>query len=481
MLVIKLLNNFRQKISYKAFATIFSLLFVFTLLIYILLILFFPTFYHDYQLKTINRYVDKVLIAAKTKQEKILEEAIDRFFKQTGNFPIVIDKKNAKIVYAPDNTLESISGVVLQNNEKNQAFAINSIDEESPTYVKKDFLFKNKEYTLTYLQKLQTITDTTQILIQFSPYFLLFAILLSGLVSYIFSRKMVTPLQEMNQVARKMVDLDFQTQVKVTSEDELGQLSANLNNLGVSLKEALVELQNKNQLLASDLERERELEQLRKNFIMAISHELKTPLTSAMGIVEAMKYNIAPYNHREVYLKKTYQILENMACLIQEMLEVSRLEQTVQAMTESKVNLNEQLKKMINDLQNYPKFQQRKITWSLEEPLIIQTKTLVLKKAIQNVLSNAFLYSDGEIAITTKNLENGWYCSIFNTSANIPQKELEKLFEPFYRLEKSRNKQTGGNGLGLFLTKQFLTALNISYVFKNKKNGVVFELWSTKQ
>ena len=320
----------------------------------------------------------------------------------------------------------------------------------------------------------------TQVLIQFSPYFFVFLLLLSTFVSYLFSKKMVAPLKEMNHVAKKMVILDFQAKIKVKTEDELGQLSMSLNQLSVSLENALSELKVKNQLLVSDLERERELDNLRKNFMMAISHELKSPLASAMGIVEAMEYNISPYDDREKYLQKTYKILNNMAMLIQEMLEISRLEQTLQVMELTEIDLNKQLRVIVEELQTNPEFQEKEIIWSLESPLIVRTKEQMLQKVLQNIVNNAFLYSQkkGLIKITTKQLDSAWYCGIYNTTSTTRLKnELPKLFEPFYRLEKSGNKSTGGSGLGLFLVKQFLSSLSMKYELKIVNDGVLFEIW----
>jgi two-component system sensor histidine kinase VanS len=451
---------------------ILGILFLFTLLIYTLLTLFFPTFYYNYQSKNLDRQAGKVVAAAQSNSETEFKQALNNFFKNTEITPIITDENNS-LVYIPG--VEVIESTAVHSY---QTPVIRESTQEETTQIIQKIRFQNQELIFRYSPNIRTITDSTQVLIQFAPYFLLFATLLSSLVAYIFSKKMVAPLKEMNQVAEEMVQLNFQNQVSVTSEDELGELSKNLNQLGKSLKEALNDLENKNALLVSDLEREREIEQLRKNFIMAISHELKSPIASAMGIVEAMESNIAPYDNHEEYLKKTYQILENMAALIQEMLEVSRLEQSFQVMKEQQINVTETLKKMVNTLQLQPVFKDREVLWDLEMDVVTQTTAQLFEKALHNIVSNAFQYSGehGKIKISCKSLENGWYLSIFNTADYISNQELKRIFAPFYRLEKSGNKTTGGNGLGLFLTQQFLTTLQISYSFKNIENGVIFEL-----
>ncbi len=276
-----------------------------------------------------------------------------------------------------------------------------------------------------------------------------------------------------------MVNLDFRHQVTVNSDDELGELANSLNYLGISLQKTMKKLEDKNDLLTSELEKERELEQLRNEFIMAISHELKTPLASAMGIIEAMEYEIKPYDDHKKYLKKTYTILDNMAQLIQEMLTISKLEKNSEVLLTENIDLNEQLRNITLNLEKNPNFRTKKISWQTDHKVVVNTNLKMLQKVLQNILSNAFLYTtkNGKIKITTKSTKNGVYCSIFNTSPPISEKELSKLFEPFYRLEKSGNKSTGGTGVGLFITKQFLTKLTVSYHIKNVNNGILFELW----
>ncbi|MGK0607349.1 ATP-binding protein [Enterococcus gilvus] len=425
----------------------------------------------------LDKNINKIVVSAKYNQDKKLKRAADKFMIETEIIPIILDENNS-VYYMPSFNFGE-TGLLDQSQELNSEKAT----PVTSAQVIKNFSFKNKKYTVVYSPNIKTVNYNTQVLIKFSFYFLLFTIFLSFFVAYIFSKKVVEPLQKMNQIAKNMVNLDFSSQLEIDSDDELGELSNNLNRLGESLNKALIELEKQNNLLIMDLKNERELEHTRKIFFTAISHQLKSPLATAMGIIEAMKYNIYPYNNHEEYLTKAYEVLEGMAQLIQEMLTVSEIEETSEVFSKKKVDLNKQLRLIVKSLKKNPEFKHQTISWSLEEPLYIKTNLQLLQKCLQNILNNAFLYSSekGEIRITTKSERNGtWYCSVFNTSSPISHKELSRLFEPFYRIEKSGNKKTGGSGLGLFLTKQFLTRLNISFELKNTKDGILFELWSSE-
>lgn len=476
MLVIKLLNRFRVKISYKLFIVIFGLLLIFTILGYIILILLFPKFYYDVQTKNLKKYENEIVVAAKTNNDNRLKKAIDKFLIETEVTPIIFDENN-NIFYIPD--INNSNDIQMNGQINSSSLNMSTVTRTSSATVVIEFSFKGKTYSLNYTPNIRTIKDTTQVLIKFSIYFLFFSILLSILIAFLFSKQIVIPLKKMNSIAKNMVNLDFNHQVIINSDDELGELANSLNYLGLSLQKTMKELEDKNNLLTSELERERELDQLRNEFIMAISHELKTPLASAMGIIEAMEYEIKPYDDHKKYLKKTYTILDNMAQLIQEMLSISKLEKNSEVLLTENIDLNEQLRNITLNLEKNPNFRTKKISWQTDHKIVVNTNLKMLQKVLQNILSNAFLYTtkNGKIKITTKSTKNGVYCSIFNTSPPISEKELSKLFEPFYRLEKSGNKSTGGTGVGLFITKQFLTKLTVSYHIKNVNNGILFELW----
>lgn len=173
-----------------------------------------------------------------------------------------------------------------------------------------------------YDYKIKQINDISTVLLQFAPYFILFAFILSLLTAYFFSRRMARPLLRMNKVASKMTNLNFTEVLPITSKDEIGQLSGNLNEMAINLEKTMLELNEVNK----KLQKERQLEEMRKSFVTAISHELKSPLAAVMGQVKAMRYNVAPYDNHPKYLQESYQILEKMSQMIQEMLDVSKVD-----------------------------------------------------------------------------------------------------------------------------------------------------------
>ncbi|MBC1505261.1 sensor histidine kinase, partial [Listeria booriae] len=190
-------------------------------------------------------------------------------------------------------------------------------------------------------------------------------------------------------------------------------------------------------------------------------------------------YNVAPYDNHPKYLQESYQILEQMSKMIQEMLDVSKVEQTNHMGQQTMFSLTEMVETIINNKKTAPSRIDKKIIFESKEEVKLTANYAFTEKVIENIIENAFDYSigDSEIIIDLRNRGEGFYFSVHNKSARIPEEELGKLFEPFYRLEKSGNKKTGGTGLGLFIIAKFLNIQAIQYKLINENDGVTFQMW----
>ncbi len=329
MLAIKWMNKVKNKISWKIFLVFVSIILIFTTLVYAMLILFLPQFYYNYKTNQINDYADEAVKAGENGDLSNVEKALDEFMDNTNILPILTDS-SGRIIYIPNVNMSSLNTAmptIVQGSESESGSTATQYPEQSKTK-NKSILVDGQVYDLSYTINVQKINDIANVLLQFAPYFVLFAFILSLLTAYFFSRRMVRPLLRMNKVAAKMAKLNFTEVLPIMSQDEIGQLSGNLNEMAINLEQTMLELNEVNEKLQKEIEKERQLEEMRKNFVTAISHELKSPLAAVMGQVEAMRYNVAPYDNHPKYLQESYQILEQMSKMIQEMLDVSKVEQT---------------------------------------------------------------------------------------------------------------------------------------------------------
>lgn len=281
-----------------------------------------------------------------------------------------------------------------------------------------------------------------------------------------------SPLIRMNKAAKQMADLDFDVYCDIKTGDELESLSDSLNILSDNLQHSLAELQEANSALIEDIEREKEQERIRRDFVANISHELKTPLGIMKGFAEGIKDGIFE-NKKEYYLDVIIDEIEKMNILILDMLEVSALESKAYTLSEENFDINNLITKLNTRFDPLLKKHNLALELSLESNTVIGDK-LKIEQVLMNLMSNAIRYSNSNETIRIKTISNKSYAriSIENTGTHIPEADLPKIWDRFYRVEKSRNKSKGGSGLGLLIVKNILELHNYNYGMQNTVDGV---------
>ena len=308
---------------------------------------------------------------------------------------------------------------------------------------------------------------------------LLFAVLLVAvLASIVYSHYVTRPVLRISDVSKRMAELDFSWRCKEGRTDELGTLAHNLNEMSQRLSASMADLKSANEKLQEDIERERALEQAQLDFFSAVSHELKTPITVIKGQTEGMILNIGDYQDRNKYLMRSLEIINTMESMVQEILTVSRMKSSKVGLKKESIQFSDMLK------QEYALFEdlivQKGIDWneSITPDLCVVGDMALLQKAINNLVSNAIAYSpEGSAIYLTVFAEEGAVRFLLeNTGVHIPDSELSKLFDAFYRVEHSRNKKTGGSGLGLYIVKTILEQHQAEYRIENTNRGVLFTI-----
>ncbi len=245
------------------------------------------------------------------------------------------------------------------------------------------------------------------------------------------------------------------------------------------------------------INKEREEEKNRKEFIATISHELKTPITIISGQLEGMIYNVGKYKDRETYLRKSYDSTQELKVLVDEMMEISKNELLEKDLKIEAINLSEMLKEFVNrqsyliddkNLKLIYKVENKlyidknlKLIYKVENKLYIKADREKIIKVLNNLINNAIKYSPkGEKIIIKAYKSKASKTVVFeieNTGITIEHKYLSDVFNPFFRVEKSRNRKTGGSGLGLYIVSKTLKNHNIYYKMESKKNSVLFTIY----
>lgn len=477
------MNRWRKSIGFKLFLITSGLLVIFAVLIYFAIYLLLPSFYYQYKISNLNEQIEELITGVE--QETLMNSIVKLDdFSETNNVEAIIFDSDGQIVYLPPSVSRFFIGngqligrrlVVAEASDSGNLFL--QTNNSEIRVIEEPISFEGTEYTIRVVVTLQPIDEAAHVIFRFTPYIVMIIFIFAMIAALIYSRITTKPLLHMNKVAKRMTNLDFSETCSVTSQDEIGELSQSLNEMSQNLQETMCDLQTANDQLKDEIQRERELEAKRREFVATISHELKSPITAVMGQIEAMIHEIGPYKDRDKYLRRSYSIMSDMEGLVKEVLEISQLEQYDFEPKLETVNLKNLIENCMKKFEYFYQTKQVNMEVTLEEVSILADKNL-MEKAIGNVINNAIKYSPegAKVIITLKNEKNKPVLTVFNSGVYIEEKELANVFQAFYRIEKSRNRDTGGSGLGLYIVQKILELHNAEYDIQNKQDGVEFTM-----
>ena len=305
------------------------------------------------------------------------------------------------------------------------------------------------------------------------PISLACSVLVSLVCSLIFSRAMAVPIKQISITTEQMEQLDKTARCPVNSSDEIGVLACNVNSLYASLLSTIENLEEEKKKVG-------EAEQSKIDFLRAASHELKTPVTALHAILENMLLGIGKYKDRDTYLVQCKEIAEQLSSMIQEVLETSRLDFTQDVQISEPFDLSDTLPTLCEPYKLIAKANQIDFSVEIHEGCPLDLPKRNLEKILANLLSNAVSYTKPGSKVSVVLYADR--IMIENECTPIPQEALSHLFEPFYRPDFARNRQDGGNGLGLYIVSTLSKAMGLSYTFEPMASpqGMRFLLFFTK-
>lgn len=300
---------------------------------------------------------------------------------------------------------------------------------------------------------LQSMAELTDFVKDFLPYLLTIIIVLSLLISYIFSRYISKPIVQLTETATRMAGFDFNIRSVTNRHDEIGELSESLN------------------ILSSNLGRQ---EKVRKEFVANVSHELKSPLGVIRSYSEAVRDNVK-VEKREKYIETILKEVDAMDGLIQEMLELSKYEADAFTIDKSYCNLEPAIKYLYERQHN--KINDKNLTiqlnGSFEHDDVDRDKIL---RVLRNLIDNAVQYAEKNsvIWIYGIKLREHLRIEITNKCKALPDESLEKLWDRFYTVEESHNRERTGTGLGLSICKAILEKHGCKYGVIREEDNITF-------
>ena len=285
------------------------------------------------------------------------------------------------------------------------------------------------------------------------------------------------PILKLAQLAKKMENLDFDVRYKENRNDEIGVLGHSMNSLSDKLEQTISELKTANNELELDLQRRSEQEQMRQEFLANVSHELKTPIALIQGYAEGLQDNVNDDpESREFYCEVIVDEADKMNKMVKKLLSLNQLEFGNGQVHLERFDLQQVVQSVLASSEIL--FRQKKVTLSYngDHPVYVWADEYMTEEVVMNYVSNALNHIDGEKIIEVKivSCDGKARVSVFNTGKPIPEEDIDKIWSKFYKVDKARTREYGGNGIGLSIVKAIMEAHNQAYGVKNYDNGVEF-------
>ncbi|WP_449354702.1 ATP-binding protein [Virgibacillus natechei] len=324
------------------------------------------------------------------------------------------------------------------------------------------------------MTSLQPIDEAVQMLKDYYVYLIIFVLLLIVMVSFYYSKKIANPLLQINDTTSKIANLDFSETIPVRSKDEIGALSHNINSLSTTLHSHINQLQK-------DIEKEKQLEHTRKEFISGVSHELKTPLSILKSCISILEDGVAK-DKKDYYFNAMAKEVDKMDTLIVDMLELAKFESGTYKMEMDVFYIDQVIEHICEQLALDIADKQLHVHKHLSGTKVVANQHRI-EQVITNFITNAIRYTpeNKNIRICTIEEQDRVKVSVENNGAHIAKEHLEKIWDRFYRGDTSRGRTEGSTGLGLAISKNILELHGVQYGVTNTEEGVIFYFYLNKK
>ncbi len=314
----------------------------------------------------------------------------------------------------------------------------------------------------------------------FNAFFLLVSggvtlILCLGL-AYGISKRFTAPLIRMNHLANNMANLDFSTQYTGKTQDEIGQLGQALNTMSAHLEQTIAQLQQSNAKLSNQVAQKEQIDAMRREFIINVSHELKTPIALVQGYAEGLQAGIADNpEDRAYYCQTIAEEAMHMNHMVSQLLALSKLEDGHIRPQYTEIDITALCQQTVAKTTLLWKEKGLHIACT-QDAVWAQTDGMLMTQIVENYLTNAIRYTpeQGKIEIVVDEQQEGVTIAVRNQGEQVLPMEIPKLWDKFYRTDKARSREMGGTGIGLSIVKATAEAMGLQYGARNVADGMEF-------
>lgn len=449
--------------------------------------------------KKINQYYNEIDINGNSKID--INDELNKISIKN-DFEILIKNNDNLLLYSSDENLNSaidkINEVIMQQNRKfnikyqgNKDIIIYNKDNltiRKIVDVKSNinYIFLSAQLDNGYILYIRIPISPIQESVRISNNLLILigaiSILIAGIIASFLSRKFTQPITELNNIATNMAKLDFSKKyIEKDDEDEINNLGKNINLMSNKLESTIKQLRTTNIELEKDIEEKSKIDEMRKQFISDVSHELKTPIALIQGYAEGLIENVNTDDEsRRFYAEVILDETNKMDTLVKQLLELMKLEYGKREFANTKFDIVELIKEVIRKCNVMLEENKIEVEFNQNKKIYVIADNFYIDQVVTNYFTNAIKHvseinGKKQIKIEIEERPNSKIrIKVFNTGEKIKEENLNKIWQRFYKEDTSRNRDDGGTGIGLSLVKAIMNNYQNDFGVENKENGVEF-------
>ena len=322
-----------------------------------------------------------------------------------------------------------------------------------------------------------SLKESVSISNRFLIYMAIIGFIITVILTFIIAKMITYPILELAEISNKMGKLDFTAKYIGNRSDEIQTLGQNMNYMSDRLKKAIDELQEANEFLKEDIKRKEAIDEMRKDFIANVSHELKTPIALIQGYAEGLNEGLCEDEEsRKYYTEVILDESEKMNKMVKQLLTLSSLESGNSILHKENFNLTSLIESVLGSISILIGEKNVNIEFDSDKEIFLNADEFKIEEVVTNYISNSIHHvsDSGEIKINVSDDGENITFSVYNTGNPIPEKDLNNIWEKFYKVDKAHSRAYGGSGIGLSIVKAIVEAHNGTVAVRNILDGVEF-------
>ncbi|OQB15198.1 MAG: Alkaline phosphatase synthesis sensor protein PhoR [Firmicutes bacterium ADurb.Bin193] len=332
-------------------------------------------------------------------------------------------------------------------------------------------------YSLFIRTPIESITESVKITNRFILAVGAIALLIGAVIAFLLSRSLTKPILKLSAIAGEMAHLNFNVKYDVKGKDEINDLGKSINILSERLEETISDLKTANAELCRDIETKTRIDEMRREFFSNVSHELKTPISLIQGYAEGLSDNIAAdEKSRNYYCDVIVDESRKMGDMVKKLMTLMQIESGQDPLTIRRFEITSMIRSIIEKNKIVLESKGIKVISNTAGRVFVWGDEFLVEDVLVNYFSNAINHAGGE-KIVEFNVDNRGgvvRIEVFNTGDNIPEQDLDKIWQSFYKVDKARTREYGGSGIGLAVVSAIMKAMGKPYGVRNVIGGVKF-------